>query len=339
MPSLYLNGHQTRVHLESRRLEVERLDDAGTITKRLQVPIRDVDRAVFVGRVQAHMGVIDRLLRENVPVTFVSGRGEYLGTAEPPLNGNGLLRLRQYQLAGDAQFALAASERVVHCKIRNCRRVLQRLCSSRTDPLPDVQSVCEKLRQLFNQTAAVKNLDELRGVEGYAAKLYFSALSPFFPKDMPFTLRSRRPPADEANALLSWTYTIVLSEIMTAVCVAGLDPCLGFLHGLGYGRPSLPLDLLEPYRAPLADLLVLHILNHGIIKKDQFERSEEDGGVLLGAEGRAAFFVQYEQVMERLFSKTKGGPHTTFRRAIRDDVYSLIASMQKSRHFEPFLMP
>lgn len=339
MPSLYLSGYQTEVHVKSQRLEVTRHGDGDEPDKTLNVPLFDVSRAVFAGRVNANLGVLHKLLGNNTPVTLVTGRGKLLGTVQPPHNGSALLRLRQYELANNDTFALSVAEILVHCKIRNSRRVLQRLSANRKEKTEQTQEVCDRLKKLSDKTASVSTLDELRGLEGMASAIYFKALGQFFPEDVPFPHRSRRPPCDAANALLSWTYTIVTSEIITAVCGAGLDPCLGYLHGISYGRPSLALDILEPYRAPLCDLLVLHILNHRILKAGDFEHSTEDGGVLLKQDRHKIFFIQYEQVMERLFSKTKGEPHTSFRRCIRDDVYSLTGAMQKGENMEPFLMP
>lgn len=339
MPSLYLSGYQTEVHVKSQRLEVTRHGEDDEPDRTMNVPLFDVSRAVFAGRVNAHLTVVRKLLSNSIPVTLVSGSGRLLGTVQPPHNGSALLRLRQYELANDGTFALAVAEILVHCKIRNSLRVLQRLSANRKEKTEQTQEACEKIKKLFEKTASVSTLDELRGLEGMATAVYFKALGQFFPEDVPFQHRSRRPPCDAANALLSWTYTIVVSEVITAVCGAGLDPCLGYLHGISYGRPSLALDILEPYRAPLCDLLVLHILNHRILKAGDFEHSDEDGGVLLKRERHNIFFIQYEQVMERLFSRTKGGAHTTFRRCIRDDVYSLIGAMQKGENMEPFLMP
>lgn len=339
MASLYVSGYRTRVRAEARHVSVERFDEAGLPAQRMRVPLADVTRAVVAGRVRLGVNVLHRFLRQGIGVTFATGSGRLLGTLQPPHNGSALLRLRQYELAGDPEFALGVARRLVAAKIRNSRRVLQRLSANREAPLPDVAEVIDRLEPFPARLDSAATLDELRGFEGTASALYFRALSRFFPPEIPFAQRSRRPPADAANALLSWTYTLVLGETIQTVHAAGLDVCLGFLHGIAYGRPSLALDILEPYRAPLADLLVLHILNHRILGPDHFERSAHDGGVRLKAEARKPFFLQYERVMERLFSRQKNGPHTTFRQCLRDDVYRLINAMQGGQAMEPFLMP
>jgi CRISPR-associated protein Cas1 len=162
------------------------------------------------------------------------------------------------------------------------------------------------LQALAGQAQATDSFDSLRGYEGYGAALYFDRLRRYFPETAPFNGRNRRPPKDAANALLSWTYTIVLTEIDAAVRSAGLDPCLGFLHEISYGRPSLSLDLLEPLRAPLCDMLVLGLLNHRLVRAEEhFETSPEDGGVTLNDRGRRAFFPEYERTMQRRFAESE----------------------------------
>ncbi len=339
MPSLYLSGHNTRARLESRHLVVERADENGVFLPRFRVPLLDVSRATLVGRVRLILNVLHRFLKQGIPVTLATSRGRLLGTISPVHNGSALLRLRQYDMARSPEFSTQIARALVFAKIRNSRRVLQRLVANREQDYPRAREAIARLDPLMAKASSAETLDEIRGYEGVASAIYFQTLSAFFPDDPPFGQRTRRPPMDEANALLSWTYTVALSEVILAVQGAGLDVCLGFLHGIAYGRPSLALDLLEPYRAPLCDLLVLHMFNHRILKKENFERSLTDGGVRLRPDARKNFFLQYERTMERLFSREKGGPHTTFRQCIRDDVYRLIHAMQKGQKFQPFFMP
>jgi CRISPR-associated protein Cas1 len=246
----------------------------------------------------------------------------------------------QYDLARDAEFAVRVSRRLVAAKIRNSRRVLQRLAANRDlANTPEQQDVGNSLQLLVQRADSAENLDSLRGVEGMASALYFRRIGLFFPKDIPFTRRSRRPPKDAANALLSWTYTVLLSEVDAAVRTASLDPCLGFLHEISYGRPSLSLDLLEPLRAPICDLLALQVLNHQMLGPKDFEFRSDDGGTYLTLEGRKRFFFEYERSMTRRFSPEKNAPHTDFRAVIRDQVNTLLRAMEGRELGEFFLMP
>ena len=130
-----------------------------------------------------------------------------------------------------------------------------------------------------------------------------------------------------------------LAEVDGAVRAAGLDPCLGFLHEIAYGRPALSLDLLEPLRGPLGDLHVLRLLNHQLLQKGDFEFRADDGGTYLTREARAKYLHEYERTMTRRFAPEKNAPHTDFRGVIREQVAALLRAMEKARPPEFFQMP
>jgi CRISPR-associated protein Cas1 len=340
MPTHYLNGHDTEARLNGRLVEVSRLDPAKNDVVTLNVPLFDIERVVIVGRPVVTLPLLERLAREGIPIHLVAGHGRWLGGFYPAVNGHALRRLRQYDLARDSAFALDMVRRLIVAKLRNSRRVLQRLAANREQSaLPEQLDACNSIQALAARAAAADSIPSLRGIEGMGSALYFRRLSSFFPEDAPFDGRSRRPPRDPANALLSWTYTIALSEIDAAVRCAGLDPCLGFLHDISYGRPSLSLDLLEPLRAPVGDLLVLQILNHQMLKPADFETDEADGGIRLGRTARRTFFVEYEKCMTRRFSPQKGAAHTDFRAVIREQVNTLLRAMERRGTGDFFLMP
>ncbi|OGV78664.1 MAG: CRISPR-associated endonuclease Cas1 [Lentisphaerae bacterium RIFOXYB12_FULL_65_16] len=340
MPTLYLNGYETEAKLNSERIEVSRLDHEKDDVVTMQVPFFDLDRVVIVGRANVSTAVLQRLAREGIPAHFMGSSGRWLGTLSPMTNGHALRRLRQYELARNAPFALDVARALVTAKIRNSRRVLQRLSANRDDAQAPAQlDVGNSLQELSLRATQAKDLDSLRGLEGLAGALYFNRFGTFFPEDMPFKGRSRRPPRDPANALLSWTYTIVLTEVDSAVRAAGLDPCLGFLHEISYGRPSMALDLLEPLRAPLCDLLAIKMLSHKQLKPEDFEYRAEDGGTYLTREARKQFFCEYERSMTRRFAEEKNGPHTDFRGVLRAQVNTLLRAMDGQGLNEFFIMP
>lgn len=246
MPSVYLNGHDVDAHLSNGKMEVSRPDvEADDVITR-RIPFFDIERVVVQGRAGVTVPLIHRLIREEIPVVFLTGGGRWLGSIEPNCNGHALRRMRQYDLARDNRFSMDIARAAVCAKIRNSRRVLQRLAANRKAAADTEQrDVCNSLLALAQRAERSQDLEKLRGCEGHAANLYFQRLRAFFPENAPFTERSRRPPRDAANALLSWTYTIVLGEVDGAVRATGLDPCLGFLHQISYGRPSLSLGLCQ----------------------------------------------------------------------------------------------
>lgn len=339
MPVLYLNGQETEAHIKNDGLEVLRFDYENDDMRTMRVQLFDLSHVVLIGWPKMTTPVWMKLADKGIPVHLVSRTGRWRGSMHPNKNGHALRRLRQYELARDSSFGLRVAAKLVTAKIRNCRRVLQRLAANRkASETPEQIDISNTLMYVHNKVKNASTVDELRGCEGLAAATYFRRLTYFFPEKIPFRGRSRRPPGDAANALLSWTYSIVLTEVDTAVRVAGLDPCLGFLHGIDYGRSSLSLDLLEPLRAPLCDLLVLNILNHGVLQLNDFEH-QDGGGVYLKTNSRKRFFREYERLMQRRFAPRQGESHTDFRQVLRTQVHTLLRAMEGKDLENFFQMP
>ncbi|MBI4444691.1 MAG: CRISPR-associated endonuclease Cas1 [Acidobacteria bacterium] len=341
MASLVISSETISVRLISRHVEVIRWVEWGKKPEsRMRVPLIDVDRVIVIGRPSISFPVLYGLLREGIPCFFLTSRGRWMGSLSPDNNKNAGRRVRQYELVNDAAFILEVARVLVYAKLRNSRRVLQRLSANRDEShLPEQRQVDRELEQLAARAREAGTLEELRGYEGMGAVRYFSRLGCFFPPNVPFGGRTRRPPKDAANALLSWSYTILLGEIEGCVRKHGLDACLGFLHGLKHGTPSLALDLLEPLRAPVCDLLVLNLLNHRILSEADFRFDAEKGGFYLKEESRKTFFTTYESTMSRQFAPAKGQPHTDFRRVIESSVATVLRGMEGERDLQFFLMP
>ena len=342
MPSLILTSDTLSVRLQSKRLEVLRHNpkEPGAVTVRTEVPLFDLDRVVVIGRPAVTVPVLAELMDAGIPCFFLTAKGRWRGALSPDNNLNAARRLRQYEQATDPEFGLRVSRRLIVAKIRNSRRVLQRLAANRElSDTPEHEAVCNELKHLSQRAAGAATLDELRGIEGLAAARYFRRHGSFFPATAPFRERSRRPPRDAANALLSWTYTILLGEVEGMVRSHGLDAAVGVLHADTFNTPSLALDLLEPLRPAVADLLVLSLLNHSILRPEHFEIDGEDGGTYLTEEARKPFFVAYEQAMTRRFSLAAGEPHTDFRRVIDAQVCAYLRALEQGRDEPFFLLP
>ena len=342
MPSLVLTGDTVSVNLESQHLEVVKKieKDGQSEFERMKVPLFDIDRVVVNGRASLSTPAMHALMKKGIPVFFLSSHGRWLGALWPDKNMNAERRIRQYKLSEDQVLALKIARKLVYAKIRNSRRVLQRLAANRN--LSDEQEqiyTTERLKIYADEALKSNDVEQLRGYEGMSAAMYFSRLGKFFPEDIPFKERSRQPPRDAANALLSWNYTIVLGEVDAAVRSHGLDTCIGFLHSVSHGTPALPLDLMEPLRAPVCDLLTLHLLNHKILTREHFEFCTEDGGTYLTQDSKKDFFWSYEMHMTRKFTPEKGGNHTDFRKIIQDSVISVLKALEGSDDFEFFQMP
>jgi CRISPR-associated protein Cas1 len=313
----------------------------GEGVEKLTVPLYDLDRVVVCGNPCVSLPVFKKLMKVGVPLFFITESGRWIGSMSPDDNKNAARRIRQYELAKDSDFALLVSRRIVAAKIRNSRRVLQRLAANReiSHHLAHREAM-GRLAKLVAQAPSSENLDELRGVEGMAAAVYFGRLGKYFPEEVPFVNRTRRPPGDAANALLSWTYAIVQGEIDGAIRSRGLDSCIGCLHSVEHGRPSLTLDLLEPLRAPCCDMIVLNILNHKHLGAEDFEFREEDGGTYMKQVARKRFFETYERAMTRKFTPVGGGSHVNFRDVIHKQISAFLKAMEdENAEYEFFLMP
>ena len=342
MASLILTQDLISVNLHSKRLEVVKRPRLGTDekTERMTVPLYDLDRVIVCGSPCVSLPTLKRLMQENIPVFFVSSHGRWIGSMTPDDNKNAARRIRQYELALKPEFALEVARKIVFAKMRNSRRVLQRLAANREISYQLAhRNAMDKLDSLAKSALEAEGMDELRGLEGMAAAVYFERLGRYFPENIPFKCRTRRPPKDSANALLSWTYTIVLGEIDSAVRSRGLDSCIGFLHSIEHGRPSMSLDLLEPFRAPCCDMTVLNILNHKHLAEDDFEYHADDGGTYLKTEAKRKFFETYERAMTRKFTPVDGGPHVDFRDVMHKQISALLKAMEGDDDFEFFLMP
>ncbi|MEG2075884.1 MAG: CRISPR-associated endonuclease Cas1, partial [Victivallaceae bacterium] len=218
MATLVVTQDCVSVRSEGERLElIQRSDDPEQSTVRLQVPLFDVDRVMVVGRPLMTMAVFHKLLTYGIPVNFVSGRGKWLGALISQDKLNAARRIMQYESFRNVPWRERVASRIIYAKIRNSRRTLQRLAVVRKCiNAPEQQKAMRTLRRIAGIVHIGGPLETLRGWEGMAAACYFSRLNDFFPPELPFVERSRQPPGNAANALLSWSYAIVQGEIDSA---------------------------------------------------------------------------------------------------------------------------
>lgn len=325
MPTLYLTIQTHSVRLENRALIISSEDENGE-RHAARVLLRDVSRAVVSGSPNITLPVLKALCREKVPFVLVSSRGRWVGELSGVVSNNAERRILQYRWAtnGDAgtlRFAIP----LIAAKISNQRHVLRRL-ANRYEKSHECAFTLEHLKSLRTMLSRVHSPEQVRGIEGLSSAEYFKTLAMFFPEKVPFTERSRRPPRNGANALLSFSYTIVLSEIESAIRIHGLDPAIGFLHSLEPGRASLALDLLEPFR-PSIDAFVLSLLNRKIFTEKDFRFSPEDCGTYLTEESHAKYFEHYEKAITRRFAFGENGVHVNLRKVIDWQVCRYLQSL------------
>lgn len=340
MPSLILTGNTSKVNVESKHILVEKRDPETNERIKKHVPLFDVERVIIIGRPYVTIPTLQRLARRGIPINFITTYGRWIGAMTSNDNMDAMRRIKQYEFYIDEKKNLEIAKKIIYAKLMNSRRVLQRLSANRKESQTHVQmSACNFLKSLASQTQDATSKMALRGIEGSAAARYFERLADFFPAEIPFTVRTRRPPKDEANAILSWTYTILYGEIETIIRAQGLDPCIGFIHETSHGTPCLALDLMEPLRAPICDLLVLNMLNHHTLKKEDFRLDLESGGVFLKKEAQRKFFVNYETAMSRKFRLTKDTEHVDFRQIIKKQIFTVLHYLEGIEGEDFFLLP
>jgi CRISPR-associated protein Cas1 len=290
MSTLYVIEPGARIEKEYGRLLVTK-DDAVL----LRVPLGRVSRVVLVGRAGATTAALHALLAAGIPLLFISRSGRLLGQLQPPLPPNLPRRRAQFGRDADSAFCLALARCLVGGKLRNQRTLARRLVRRRS--LPD-DGALAALDGALAAAATTADLATLRGVEGHAARRYFRLYRAAFDPLWRFERRTRRPPRDPVNALLSLGYTLLTQNLMTALEIVGLDPYLGYFHAETVGRPALALDLVEEFRAPVVDSLVLSLINHRLLQPDDFVPDDDTGGVGLTDRGLRVFFNQFNRKLE-----------------------------------------
>ncbi len=322
MSTLVLNRDSLSVKLEANHLVVH--DHASGDAPR-RMPLMDMDRVVIVGQPAISFRVLAHLMDRRIPCSFLTHCGGWRGLMDGDPGFHAGRRRRQYSLAADPGFALRLARQSISAKIANSRRTLQRLAAERHVSLAD-EKEWRLLSGLGGELSKVGMIDGVRGIEGMAATSYFRLLGTFFPEDAPFPRRSRRPPRDAANALLSFFYTLITGVFAAAIRSHGLDVSCGFFHRGGDRAPVLALDLMEPFRPAWVDRLVLDLLNHRRLRADDHFEECCEGGVHLSADGRRIAFKAFDEMMARRIDM--GGVRLTLRQVVDREVCKFIGMIE-----------
>lgn len=270
--------------------------------ERLRVPVHLLGSVAMFGQVSLSPALMGGLVEAGVCCAFFGRNGRFLARVEGPVSGNVLLRREQYRRADDPPACVAIVRGIVAAKALNQRGVLQRALRDHgaglaETPRDALTAAVARMQDIARRALHETDMDRLRGHEGEAAGLYFGVFPHVLRVPDPalaFRGRSRRPPMDPVNALLSFVYTLLVHDCRGALEGVGLDPAAGFLHRMRPGRPSLALDLMEELRANLADRLVLSLLNRRELGIGDF-RVMENGAVLLAEDSRRAVLTAWQE--------------------------------------------
>lgn len=292
--TLYVTSQGAYLHLDhdTVRMEVDGETEA-------QIPLHHLGAVVGFGNVLVSPALMARCTEDGRAVVFMTRTGRFRARVVGPQTGNVLLRKAQFEQSEDERAAREIARAIVAGKVKNSRRLVVR-AARRADDETAAEALKEAKQHLARTLSGLERedaLDGVRGREGTAAKAYFEVFSHLIRQQTEaFTLeeRTRRPPRDRLNAMLSFLYTLLCNDCVAAAEGVGLDPQVGFLHKDRPGRPSLGLDLMEELRAPLADRLALTLINRRQVTPDNF-RERDGGAVLLNDEGRETVLVAYQE--------------------------------------------
>ncbi len=264
----------------------------------LRVPLHTLGAIACFGNVGCSPFLMGFCGERNVGLSFLTENGRFLARVQGPVSGNVLLRREQYRRADDPVFSARIAAACVLGKVANCRTVLLRARRDHADRVDTdaLQQAADRLSASMRRLQDDLDLDAVRGIEGDAARVYFEAFDHLIVREKDHFFmrgRSRRPPLDRVNCLLSFLYTLVLHDLRSALESVGLDPAVGYLHRDRPGRAGLALDMMEEFR-PMADRLALSLVNLGQLQAGDFVFSDS-GAVRMSDAARKTLLVAYQK--------------------------------------------
>lgn len=292
--TLYITTPKAYLQKEGETVVI-RIEDA--LVRR--VPIHTLGSIVCFGSVGCSPYLMELCAKKGVGITFLTEHGRFLCRVVGPTTGNVLLRRTQYEWSGNEERSVSLARNIIIGKLSNLRSIILRAGRDHGNEANTtaLEKAAEDIRWTILRLERAESLDELRGLEGDGSRAYFSVFDHMIVMDKEaffFHGRSRRPPRDNVNCLLSFAYTLLLHDCRSALETVGLDPQAGFLHRDRPGRPSFALDLMEEFRGPLADRLVLSLINRQQLKAEDFEASMA-GGVTLKDDARKTVLVTWQK--------------------------------------------
>ena len=337
--TLYLQEQGSILRKEGERFSVEKADRQIN-----EIIVRRVEQILVLGNVALTTPAMQYCMRNNIPVTFLSQHGSYFGRLEATTADNSATERFQYLRSLDEPFAFDIARRIVEAKIGNSRTMIQKRRATAWESQGELKEKFDNnlslMESLSEHTTSCETMEELRGLEGKAAALYFELFGLLFKKELPFYtgsfLRVRRPPTDPVNSLLSFGYTLLHSNIFSLVRMKGLNPYIGFLHAEDKGNPSLINDLIEEFRT-IIDSMTLYTLNKGVLRNKDFYYRKDKAGCFLTDEARKTFLELFEQRMWEESLDPKSGKSMNVRRHIESQVVKISEVLAGTRTiYEPY---
>jgi CRISPR-associated protein Cas1 len=328
MANLYLTEQNSILRKTGDRLIVQKEDAI-----LLDVQCHKIDAVLIFGNVQFTTQVVHELFEHGIEMAILTRTGRLIGQITSPSPKNVFLRMAQFKKYEDAAFRLAFARAVVSGKLRNSAGMVRRFAYNHPDI--DLNAELSQLDAAVRAVETAASPDQLNGIEGNAARAYFAAFGKMMLGEFSFAGRKKRPAPDPVNAMLSLSYTMLYNEIASLLDGIGFDPYLGYYHEADYGRASLAADLMEEFRAPVGDRLVLYLANMRIFKPEDFYANPKGGMYFIG-EAMKRYFVEYEKMINQEFTHPETGEKATLRKAFRFQAEKMARVLQNDEPYVPF---
>lgn len=333
MSSLYVVEQGAYLHKDQGRLvlKARRPEDS------LEIPLTEVERILLFGNVQLSTAVIAACLQQQIPVIFLSQLGDYKGHLWSAEITDLVAEAQQFARQHDEAFGHTTARAMVYGKLWNSKIFLLR--QNRKRQLSEVRTAIERLDTALTTLAgdASLSLEQVRGYEGNGASQYFQTFGPLITNPgFSWAGRNFHPPTDPVNSLLSFGYTLLFNNVFSLLLVEGLNPYLGHLHGAERQKAYLAFDLMEEFRSPIVDALVMRLINQKIIRPTDFSWPQENNGVYLTDPSRRVFLRHFEQRMTETLTHPDVKEPVTYRRAIHLQVQRYKRAVLGNKPYEAF---
>lgn len=307
------------------------------------IPASGLRQLTLAGRASLSGAVLDFLIENRIDTVFMTPTGRFRARLLLDEPGHVALRQRQYLRLGNPRFRIDTARSIVRGKLENQARLLLQRATRKAASAPDIRATAVQIKALERKLDQADDLEQVRGIEGYGARLFYSVFGLLIYGDFRFNGRNRRPPRDPVNALLSFVYTLFTNEVQNSVKRTGLDPYLGALHEIAPGRPSLACDLVEEWRV-FGERLVLTLINRKVVRPEHFIHRKTDSGqagpaVLMKPAVSRALISSYYRQLDQSMHYPPTGRQTKLRWIIHSQCQRFAESLgEDSAVYEPFLI-
>lgn len=332
MATIYLIEPGTAIYKDNQRFVIWLPKEENKV----EIPIREVERILVFGNIQISTQAMNACLDSKILVLFLSTSGQYKGHLWNLAATNLETELIQFEKHRDLNFQVVLSRAIVRGKLLNSKQLLLRL--NRKRKVQNVKKAIQGITSDIEAIETIDNVDSLRGYEGIGAARYFPALGNLITNaNYRFSQRNRQPPTDPVNSLLSFGYTLLFNNVLSLIITEQLTPYLGHFHYGEDKKPYLAFDLMEEFRSPIVDSLVLRLINNAVFSPEDFDQVPQTGGVYLNSTARRTFLKQFERRINEQTSHPDLQSKVSYRQAIQLQIRRYKSSLLEETIYEPFL--